>query len=72
MAELLINNKDAYAIWGVKMGKGFLDVLGASSPMKEFIENKSQNIVLIFICFNLGSHPVGGLPDFIYSDLFVS
>ena len=41
MAELLINNKDAYAIWGVKMGKGFLDVLGASSPMKEFIENKS-------------------------------
>ena len=42
MAELLINNKDAYAIWGVKMGKGFLDVLGASSPMKEFIENKSR------------------------------
>ena len=42
MAELLINNKDAYAIWGVKMGKGFLDVLGASSSMKEFIENKSR------------------------------
>ena len=24
------------------MGEGFLDVLGASSPMKEFIENKSR------------------------------
>lgn len=42
MSELLINNKDAYTIWGVRMGKGFLDVLGASSPMKEFIENKSR------------------------------
>lgn len=27
---------------GVRMGEGFLDVLGASSPMKEFIENKSR------------------------------
>ena len=42
MAYLLINNKDAYTIWGVRMGEGFLDVLGASSPMKEFIENKSR------------------------------
>ena len=24
------------------MGEGLLDVLGASSPMKEFIENKSR------------------------------
>lgn len=40
--ELLINNKNAYATWGVRMGEGFLDVLGASSPMKEFIENKSR------------------------------
>lgn len=42
MADLLINNKDAYAIWGVRMGEGFLDTIGASSPMKEFIENKSR------------------------------
>lgn len=40
--ELIINNKDAYATWGVRMGDNFLDVLGASSPMKEFIENKSR------------------------------
>lgn len=42
MVDLLINNKDAYATWGVRMGDNFLDVLGASSPMKEFIENKSR------------------------------
>lgn len=42
MADLLINNKDAYAVWGVRMGDGFLDVIGASAPMKEFIENKSR------------------------------
>lgn len=42
MADLLINNKDAYAIWGVRMGEGFLDTIGAPSPMKEFIENKSR------------------------------
>ena len=42
MNELLINGENAYTIWGVRMGDGFLDVLGASSPMKEFIENKSR------------------------------
>lgn len=42
MADLLINNKEAYATWGVRMGDGFLDVIGASAPMKEFIENKSR------------------------------
>lgn len=41
-SELLINNKDAYATWGVRMGDNFLDAIGASSPMKEFIENKSR------------------------------
>lgn len=40
MSDLLINTQDAYTTWGVRMGEGFLDVLGASSPMKEFIENK--------------------------------
>ena len=38
----MINTQDAYTTWGVRMGEGFLDVLGASSPMKEFIENKSR------------------------------
>ena len=42
MSDLLINTQDAYTTWGVRMGEGFLDVLVASSPMKEFIENKSR------------------------------
>lgn len=42
MADLLINGKDAYATWGVRMGDNFLDTIGASSPMKDFIENKSR------------------------------
>ena len=42
MSDLLKNTQDAYTTWGVRMGEGFLDVLGASSPMKEFIENKSR------------------------------
>lgn len=42
MNELLINGKDAYTTWGVRMGRGFLDAIGASSPMKDFIENKSR------------------------------
>ena len=40
--DLLINSKDAYTTWGVRMGRGFLDAIGASSPMKDFIENKSR------------------------------
>lgn len=42
MNELLINNKDAYTTWGVRMGDDFLDVIGASVPLKDFIENKSR------------------------------
>ncbi|MEL5895931.1 hypothetical protein AAE250_20845 [Bacteroides sp. GD17] len=42
MAELIINNKDAFKEWSVRMGDNFLDVLGAPVPMKEFIENKSR------------------------------
>lgn len=42
MNELLINGKDAFVTWGVRMGEGFLDVIGASAPMKDFIENKSR------------------------------
>lgn len=42
MADLLINGRDAFLVWGVRMGDKFLDVLGASAPMKELIENKSR------------------------------
>lgn len=40
--DLLINGKDAYVTWGVRMGDNFLDKLGEPAPMKEFIENKSR------------------------------
>lgn len=42
MADLIINNRNAFLVWGVRMGDKFLDVLGASVPMKELIENKSR------------------------------
>lgn len=42
MADLLINGRDAYAVWGVRMGDNFLDVVGSSVPIKELIENKSR------------------------------
>lgn len=40
--DLIINGKDAYTTWGIRMGDGFLDALGASAPLKEFIESKSR------------------------------
>ena len=42
MADLLINGKDAFQVWGVRMGDNFLNSLGTPVPMKEFIENKSR------------------------------
>ena len=45
MNELLINNKDAYTTWGVRMGEGFLDVIGAAVPMKDFIEHGKRVII---------------------------
>ena len=36
--------KDAYSIFGVMMGEGFLDALQASSPLKPFVTNKSRLI----------------------------
>ena len=42
MADLLINGKDAYTTWGIRMGSGFIDVLAAPSPLKEFVSNKSR------------------------------
>lgn len=40
--DLIINGKDAYDTWGVNMGDNFLDALGASAPMKEYIQNESR------------------------------
>lgn len=40
--DLIINRKDAFTTWGIRMGEGFLDALGSSVPMKDFIENKSR------------------------------
>lgn len=42
MSELIINTKDAYTYYGVRMGEGFLDEIDNASPLKEFIENKSR------------------------------
>lgn len=40
--ELYINEKDAWATWGVNMGEGFLDAIDAPLPMKEYIEDESR------------------------------
>ena len=42
MADLLINGKDAYAIYGVRMGDDFLDALGASAPLKGYVTNDNR------------------------------
>ena len=42
MVDLLINNKDAFATWGVRMGDGLIEAIYAPLPMKEVIENKSR------------------------------
>ena len=39
---MIINGKNALTEWGVRMGDGFLDALGASVPVKDAIENKSR------------------------------
>lgn len=40
--DLIVNRKDAFTTWGIRIGEGFLDALGSSVPMKEFIVNKSR------------------------------
>lgn len=42
MADLLINGLDAYATYGIRMGDGFLDAIGAPAAMKEYVENESR------------------------------
>ena len=42
MADLLINGKDAYATYGVRMGDGFLDALGTPAPLKSYVTNDNR------------------------------
>ncbi|MFV0587488.1 hypothetical protein [Bacteroides reticulotermitis] len=42
MADLLINGKDAFAIWGVRPDKGFIAAIDTPVPAKEPVENKSR------------------------------
>ena len=42
MTELIINGKDAYKEWGVRMGEGFLDTLNGYYPLKEYITNNDR------------------------------
>lgn len=42
MEDLLINGKDAYVEWGIKMGSEFLDALGAFPTIKDYVENESR------------------------------
>lgn len=40
--DLLINGRDAWDTWGVRMGDGFLDTIDGFNEMKEYIENESR------------------------------
>lgn len=39
MSELLINNKDAFKYYGIRMGKNFIDTLEASVDQGDYITN---------------------------------
>lgn len=40
--DLIINEKDAWTTWGVRMGEDFLDVIDGFNEMKDYIENESR------------------------------
>lgn len=40
--DLIINGKDAWTTWGVRMGEDFLDVIDGFNEMKDYIENESR------------------------------
>ena len=42
MAELLINGKNAFTEWGVRMGEDFLDTLNGYYTLKEYITNNDR------------------------------
>ena len=41
-ADLIINRKDAWTTWGVRMGDDFLNVIDGFNEMKDYIENESR------------------------------
>ena len=43
MIDLLINDKDALAVFGVRMGEGFKDIIDDFPTMKPYIINESRN-----------------------------
>lgn len=40
--DLIINGKDAFSTWGVRMGDGFLDAIDGFNQMKDYIKNESR------------------------------
>lgn len=42
IGDLIINGKDAFITWGVRMGDGFLDAIDGFNEMKDYIENESR------------------------------
>ncbi len=40
--DLIINGKDTFSTWGVRMGDGFLDAIDGFNQMKDYIENESR------------------------------
>lgn len=40
--DLIINGKDAWTTWGVRMGEDFLNVIDSFNEMKDYIENESR------------------------------
>lgn len=40
--DLIINGKDAWTTWGVRMGEDFLNVIDGFNEMKDYIEDESR------------------------------
>ena len=40
--DLIINGKDAWTTWGVRLGNGFLDSIDGFNEMNNYIENESR------------------------------
>ena len=50
IGDLLINGKDAFATWGVSMGKGFIDALHELPGKKEYITNDNRLVDGVGYC----------------------
>ena len=42
VGDLFVNGKDAYQVWGVRMGDNFLDALGEKADKKDYITNNDR------------------------------